>query len=503
MSTENRKFLTGDNKSIHGAIVPAEVRDGDQIFARVITTGGGLNIDQPMRVWRMSPLGVELINESATEIPKGHPLDVEIKVGNQKSNLSGLVVDDLVSEENKRLLHIRLTPRMRERIESVDRRGSTRWICSDDFFPTGVASNPAKFNDFLYFKVRDISIGGLKLHTSLRNKFIIPGMVFDAIVNFPMISQIKVKLEVKSVRVELVNGKDILALGVVFPLQDKTVSSTVAQYLTQFGTVNNPDELRNQGFVVPSIANAVSFSYVRTKEDYDQVLELRLRAYRGAGKVSPDTKAEDMADAYDARSRIVIGKFKGKIVCSARLIFNQFEDKMEQEAFVKWPDNLPRRDEMVEVTRACTMPEFRRSDLLLSMFRFMVLTVAQSKRKWIVICATDQISSFYEKIGFADVGISYNHTKLNGLKHNIMVANVPDAMAGKTVDLVTWNVVWSDVSGYMENYGILEMDPMTNIRLMIYRIMAPVANLAYRIGKAWRSRKKYEISAPAEVPAEA
>lgn len=492
MSAE-RRFPESTISSVHGTIVPAEVREGDGIHAKLIVNSGGIHLEKTLRVWKMSPLGIELMADGLDTLPKGIVVDLEVQIGFHKSVLSGLLVDDIIEENGKRFLHIRLTPRTRERIESVERRTASRWICSDDFFPTGVASNPAKFNDFIYFKIRDISVGGLKIHTSLRNKFIISGMVFDCLINFPMISQIKVQVVVKSVRVELIGGKEVLAIGVTYDTNDRETSSVVAQYLVQFGASASLEELRTQGFATGSISDAVSFSFVRTKEEYDQILELRHIAYRAAGKVDAQTRPEEMADAFDARSRIVIGKYKGQVVASARLIFNQFEDRMEQENFVKWPEQLPRRDEMVEITRACTRPEFRRSDLLIAMFRFIAVTVTHSKRKWIVICATDEMSPLYRRIGFLDQNLSYAHTKLNGLKHNILLANVPDAMAGKTVDFVTWNIVWSGVSSYLGNYSLLQSDQMTNIRLSIFRLLGPLANLIYKLEKAFRKRRNVAV----------
>ncbi|MCB0363470.1 MAG: GNAT family N-acetyltransferase, partial [Bdellovibrionales bacterium] len=413
---------------------------------------------------------------------KGTMIDLELHIGLQKTILSGLVVDDIVSDSKISYLHIRLIPRVKPRIESIERRRSTRWICSDEFYPTAVASNPARFNEFVYFRIRDISSNGLKVQTSLRNKFIIPGMTFDCIVNFPMVSQIKMKFVVKTVRIELDYGKEVLAVGVTY-VADKFITESVGQYLMQFGSVSSLQELRKEGFSVESVAQAVQFSYVRTKEDYDRVLQLRYQAYSYAGKLKEGAKPIDMADSFDSRARIVIGKYKGEIVASARLIFNQFEDKMEQESFVKWPVDLPRRDEMVEIMRACTHPDFRKSNLLMSLFRFIAITVTQSRRKWIVICATDDMIDLYKKIGFHKVGLNYLHSGLNNLKHNIMLANVPHAMEGRTVGPIAWNLIWSDVSSYLQEYEISEMDPIANIRLAIYRFFSPLAKLLYYMQK--------------------
>jgi predicted GNAT family N-acyltransferase len=501
MITTKRVFENSSLNPVHGPITPAEVREGDLVSARLISVDPRLKFSGELRVWRISPLGVELLCKENQSLPKGLMVDLELQIGVQKTMLSGLVVEETSEDFGKKLLHIRLTPKQKERVESIERRQSTRWICSEEFYPTAISSNPARFNDFVYFKLRDISSTGLKLHTSLRNKFIVAGMSFDCLVNFPMVSQIKMKLLIKSVRVELLHGKEVLSIGAEYDSADRIVVETVGQYLMQFGSVGSLDDLRNSGIQVNAVGDAVQFSYVRTKEEYDKVLGLRHQAYKDAGKLKDGAQVADMSDAYDARARIVIGKYKGEVVCSSRLIFNQFEDTMEQEKFVKWPSHLPRRDEMVEIMRACTRPDFRKSDLLISMFKFIAVTVAQSKRKWIVICATDDMIPLYKKIGFTDLELNYLHTGLNDLKHNILLANVPDAMEGKTVDMFSWNIIWSDVSGYLEQYGIINPDPLTTVRLHMYRLMGPVARFAYarkkkRLAKAQHKKISTTVRQP-------
>ncbi|HMN67184.1 MAG TPA: GNAT family N-acyltransferase [Bdellovibrionales bacterium] len=500
-----RKFDDKDQSTIHGTIRPADVREHDSITAEVISVDPKIRFKKTMRVWRMSPLGVEILCNDADLLPKGLSVDIELKVGFQSTTLSGLVVDDVVQEAGRHLLHIRLVPRIKERVESMERRKSARWICSEDFYPTAVASNPALFNDFIYFRVRDLSFGGLQLQTSLRNKFIVPGMIFECIVNFPMVSQVKMKIQIKAVRVDLQYGKEVLSMGATFDTNDKHIVQTVGQYLMQFSSVSSLRELRKDGLIVDSVAEAIQFCYVRTKEEYEQVLELRREAYVEAGKIVESKTAFDMADELDSRARIVIGKYKGKIVASARLIFNRFEDQMEQEKFVRWPMELPRRDEMVEITRMCTRPDFRKSDLLTSMLRFIAITVVQSKRCWIVICATDEMVPLYAKIGFHKVGLDYPHVALNNKIHHVMLANVPDAMEGKTVGPVVWNLVWSEVSSYLEQYGLIQPEPLTNVRLAIYRMLRPFAKFAYYLSKRRAitkamNPKRDQIAAPATKP---
>ena len=50
---------------------------------------------------------------------------------------------------------------------------------------------------------------------------------------------------------------------------------------------------------------------------------MRRLAYVRAKKVREDVKDVDMADDFDARSRILFAKYRGQIVASVRLMFPQ------------------------------------------------------------------------------------------------------------------------------------------------------------------------------------
>ena len=121
-----------------------------------------------------------------------------------------------------------------QRVLPLERRRQVRWLCSDEFHPTGVASNPAKSNDFILFRVLDVSPSGLRLQTSLRNNFIVRGMRLDVIVSFPMVSQITVRLTVQNVSFISRNKKEFLAVGAQIRRLD---GSTIERYCSIHGSI--------------------------------------------------------------------------------------------------------------------------------------------------------------------------------------------------------------------------------------------------------------------------
>lgn len=474
------KSLPNENEfnmsHVHGPYIPENIRENELIKAEVIVEGASLV--RSYRVWRISPLGLELYigDNNNLEIQKGSSVSVKLFLGKQETFFKGLVVDSIIDESNKQIAHIRLVNMKSSEKFEGERRKSSRWLCGSEFFPTGIAPNPVRFNDFIYFKIEDISYGGFKLIASLRNKFLISGITLDSMINFPMVSQVNVKVKINNVKVESQNGKDVLAIGATYSTSDNNVNKVVSNYLLQFSNADSLSEIKDSGFLSETISETVNYTYVKTKEEFEEVLKLRYLSYKEAGKVEEGKTYMDMSDQYDAKSRIVIGKLKGEIICSARIIFHQLGDKLEQEQFVQWPVDMPRQDEVVEIMRACTKPGFRGSDLLLGMFKFMSITVAQAKKNWIVICATNEMVPFYSKIGFKNIGLSYLHKKLNNIEHHIMVANFIDGMSGKSVNPIYWNIVWSDSVDYMSEYDLINLDPLMQIRVSFYKWFKPLAN---------------------------
>lgn len=485
-----RDTSPGEFTTIHGVISPVDIRSGELVKAHIRFFGSAIDY-KTYRVWRLSPLGVEIVMPSDDPLyQKGTVIDLKMVIAGQVCNFGGVIVSNIVNDRGVCVVGVRLTSRVDSFISEEDRRNRQRWQCLEPFSPTGVAVNPALYNDFIYFKIADISQSGMRLITSLRNKYIIPQMHFEALVNFPMVGQVTIKFEVTRARAISLGGKDVLELGAKIHNFDKMLAETIGQYVLQFGPGVTPKDVMAESLAIRSVSIAADFQFVRSEEDYKEVLQLRHKAYSAAGKIDPSSRPEDRSDIFDSRSRIVIGRYKGKVVASCRMIFSQAEDIMEQEQFVTFPADFPRRDEVVEITRACTDPDFRGSDLLMAMCRFVALTVVQSKRNWIVICATDEMIPVYQRMGYKTTNLAYNHTALGNLKHTVMYGNVPEALTGKGMNPIYWNLLWGDVSKYMLNYGIIQGDPLAMARVAFYRLFGPISHF---IARAFQLRAKKRL----------
>jgi len=469
-----------DFNEVHSGIRPADIRNNDRILARIRHRGSDSSAEfEAIQVWKLSPLGVELVQPSTRHFAKGDPVDLEITLAGQRTHFEGLVVDLVQSNESIELVGIRLSRRKSEDLRRDERRSGTRWICSDEFFPTCMAPTPGRFDDFVYFQIRDVSNEGLQLVCSLRNKFLIGGMRLRLTAVFPMGSVASIQVEITRIGITSIGGRDRLVVGSRFVELSSFARQTIGQYLLQFSDVESLEELRLAGLAPASLSLGVDFYNLKNEEDYLEVLELRRLAHALDGNLKYEVSALEMGDLNDARARIVVGKYRGKIVATARIRYNELDEPLEHEAHIVWPKELPRRDQIIEVSRVATHPDFRRNNLLAALFRFTCHNIVQPERPWLVMSCLDRMVSFYQKIGFRKTGL--RHTEpiwKDDRVLNVMIVNITDMVLGRGVNPFYWNLIWKELSVLLIEQQAVNPTGLDKVRVMIYKALGPFSDLA-------------------------
>ena len=481
-----------DFGDLHSEVRPADVRKNDRILARIRKRTEANPEYSPIRIWRLSPLGVELVQE-ASESPyrKGDAVDLEIVLAGQRTTFHGLVVDLVRRSSELEIVGVRLSRRDVGEAPTDDRRKTVRWICSDEFFPTCMAPTPGRFDDFIYFQIRDISPEGLQLVCSLRNKFLIPGMSLSLTAVFPFGSVVNLRVVLTRVGITSIGGRDRLVVGSKFVELSPYAKQAIGQYLIQFSNVESLEALRQAGMAPRSLSLGVDFYNLKSEEDYLEVLELRRLAHTIDGNLKRDVSAVEMGDINDARARIVVGKYRGKVVATARIRYNEVDQPMEHEAHVPWPKELPRRDQIIEISRVATHPEFRRNDLLAALIRHICDNVVQSDRPWLIFSCLDKMIPFYEKIGFRQTNL--RHTEpiwKDDRVLNVMIVNILEMVVGRNVSPFYWNVVWRQVATLLVDQKVITLTGMDKVRMLVYKAIAPLVDFIYLFKKPRRSAKR-------------
>jgi predicted GNAT family N-acyltransferase len=234
----------------------------------------------------------------------------------------------------------------------------------------------------------------------------------------------------------------------------------------------------------------MDFGYVRTADEYRQVLELRKMAYSAAKKLPEGVAAEETADIFDTRSRIMIGRYRGDVVATMRLMFHEPNDVFEHEQYITLPPDFPPRGEIIEITRVCTHPAYRGSDLLLGLFKDALMTCVQSKRRYLLGSATKKLLPLYTNIGFKVTPLVYRHEALGGEEHFIFLGDMQSALAGEGVGPLVWNAIFADIWNFLDLRGYVDVNPVVSTRLAMYRLVRPLTQVLARRFSKPRAAKK-------------
>lgn len=221
-----------------------------------------------------------------------------------------------------------------------------------------------------------------------------------------------------------------------------------------------------------SYGRDVLFRMVTTDEQYRAVVALRYAAYLEAGKLGAEATESCMSDKYDRHSTILFGVCDDEIVATTRLTYASENDAFELEEDLAWPSAFPPREVCVEVTRTCISTAHRGRGLFQTSLRQLALHAIWSGRRYIVIAATPHLARVYRRIGFTPMPFGFRHRTLNGLEHQIMLADAPAAMCGVGVDPITWTRLWRPVMAQLLAMDRLEASRYAKTKRVVYESMA-------------------------------
>jgi hypothetical protein len=465
--------------AVHGSIQPAEVRPGDPVSARARLASARDRDALPVQVWRVSPLGVELVRAGPiAEARAGDRIDVVLQVGQDRTRFSALEVAAVHEERGRALVAARWADADELKGDRARRRVGARWRCQQEYLPTGIAPSAVRFADYVHFRVLEISRHGMQLLTSLRNKFLVPGTTLDATCSFPTLEQVKITFRVVQARVVEDGGKPALSLGVLWEAQGARCAEIIGQYVLQFGPGATPEQLHAEGMPVRSTSRAYDFGYVNGEDDYQEVLALRKLAYVHAKKVSPDAPDATMGDEFDGRSRIVTARYRGRLVGSTRVVFARTDgDRLKHDDYVRLPSWLPPRTEIIESSKTCTHPEFRGHDLFYSLLKQMAIVTLGAGRRWLLMSCTDQLRPLYKKLGCKDVGLTYVHPTM-GLKHHVMLGDVLSMLVGG-MNPIAWNLaIGPELWKYAKRCGVIPRSAWLDVKVRLIQLLKPIAMIA-------------------------
>ena len=446
MSNDNfRSKFFNNMDELHGAAVPMDIRLHDGIGAKIRIRGQGVEF-AAARVWRTSERAVELIVENQ-ELVAGVSVDLELMISGQRLYYEGLIVNDELSEKGIKRIGIRYA-RQVTRWSETERRASPRWLCEEYCQPVVLVSSPFVMGRPTFMRIKDISSGGMNLITSIKETFLVPKLRIKALIDLPTIGDFQANLEVTRIDFEKERGEDMLSVGVRFVELENANKKKLAQYLIEYSSAISLKELKSSGFNPPSPKKGVTYYFAKSESDIRQIMALRYKAHLAAENFLEDDRdvaGFSLADEIDEHCRLAVGVYDDKVVATARVHFGSLDRPLEHEGYVDWSDELPRRDQVFEISRLAIDPDFQSGDLILGMFQFIGTTCVRPAQPWVVISSWEHMVKKYERIGFKRTGKKHKESQW-AHDEEMMIMNSLDVMFGKGVDPFAWNHVWREVA---------------------------------------------------------
>lgn len=348
-----------------------------------------------------------------------------------------------------------------------------------DLDESGYFSFPPNFtiNSFLYkpnffyerSHVRLLGIGQRKVNFALYDfeTLLFPGMkvelyLFDASLQ---LRPIKVRVD------EFYKREGFLEVSASILHFPHKVAERVAQTLI-FDFQLSIDAVRKLALPVPKISDGLRIRIVKSHDEYEAVLRLRLKAYQLAGKVAEGKTHWDMVAPLDHISRILIAYHGDKVVSSIAISFPDSNDLVldTERAFEGgYPKKIPPKIDCVEIARLCTDPEYRGSDLLLRMFEHTYKTLQCGGRKFILTSTDHKLWPLYKKLGFKKTGMTYPHPYLSGLIHYVILVPVERAQNASGIDPLRWNYLYRDMNEHLVRRGVFKHTRLQRIWLGFFK----------------------------------
>lgn len=276
--------------------------------------------------------------------------------------------------------------------------------------------------------------------------------------------------------------------GLEFAIEIDFMSDATDQGLVRYLmrlTRSQPLDLRKAGFDTRKIKNIISYRFLKTQQEYIEVLKLRREAYASVRKLARDADLVSVSYENDEYSRILTAWHENRLVGSVNISFAdgvkvpfEFQKYISESDFAK----LPSPDQIIEVTGLCTHHGYRKTDVLVGMFERMFQVMVTSGRSFFVAASDKYLWRVYETIGFKKTGIKYTVKKLHDLELDVITVNRRVGAYGWEMDPMRWDELYHQISDHLDMRGVLPKSAR-------HRVVSPVYKMYIDIIKGLQESK--------------
>jgi hypothetical protein len=304
----------------------------------------------------------------------------------------------------------------------------------------GITSHdPLHRNQQLQFDLMNFSSDGMMLRARLQKSFVFKNRVLLLHFQFPSQGSFFQMVEIRYLVPELDHIH--FHVGVRFFEPNPQFLSALGEYALLQNQTLSFRHLSSQGFPISLSGLPFDVGPTRDPEDLRQIIQLRRLAYGEAGTLGYrlDDPLEKFTDSYDAYARHYVAKLGNRVVACGRCVFvGRDVQKSEFLPHVPHYPNWLVGKNLVEVSRMCTHPDFRRGPLLMRLSSEMVRGAWLAGAEHMVTVARESMLPTYETFGMKRYGDWF---PFRGNTMMFLHASPQDMISGKSVGLLPWILI--------------------------------------------------------------
>ena len=413
---------------IHEHCMPETVTRRDAIKAELVFAAtSSKSRTLACQVQRLSPFAVELLPYGPCPALMPTHFELQLVMGNQTLVFFPSALFRMPAPQGGDLLIVRLAAAQAKTDHKREQRRLARWRCHPDFLPAASAAHPLRSAEQLHFKVADLSERGMQLLGSMKCMAILPKSRLSLSVTLLETGKINVNVEVAyAARVQL-NDKSHMAFGVRLVDVSSRAAAQIGKYLAMHAGSQVPERPASEP--KKALIPALSFRWVQSEADYEQVIALR-RAARQERASAP--AADAVAEPYDKRSRILLVCHSGQVIATLRMVYSQAGEGLEIEQYTDIGRLKLDKEQVVEVSQLRTHPDHRSADLLGSVMHFAMLTAVQSNKRYVLAWCTKDMLPLYERLGCDATAITLSAGFDDDKPRYVVVADTQKLLHGGT-----------------------------------------------------------------------
>lgn len=276
------------------------------------------------RIIDFSPFGLGVVLEGAATriaVSQGEKVSIQLQRDGQDIKVEATLVT--IGKTNiLKQSYTRLGFKISSRDDTPGREPinrTRRFALNDVVELSCFCEDPSRQGQKAFFTIRDISIRGLFLETSARNKFLLPSLKLSMSITIPGSGTFTELVKVRHVH----PSKDRYLLGCEFDGLNRQTVAALGDFCLLFGKDVSYQIMLDEGFPSKVVANGLTVNATASYQDFMQITKLRLEAEQARGRQLEVSDPWQMIDEHDDEAQHVCVKLGKKVVASARLVFNQ------------------------------------------------------------------------------------------------------------------------------------------------------------------------------------